>query len=266
MTRTDKNVRPPVPAMISVRLLNDAPASGAWNMAVDESLLVSAAEDGICTLRFYGWEVPTLSLGYFQEYADRERHEASQKCPCVRRASGGGAIMHDREITYSYSVPPTAVWAKRHLALYEAFHGALIEVLADVGFSAALSRPPGSLRDQASPFLCFERRAFGDVLVGEAKIAGSAQRRFNGAVVQHGSILIERSPCAPELPGLNDLDGGRESTEDELLTRWQHKLAEGLELYFSPGELTDIERTRADRLTAEKYAADGWNCRRERCN
>src|SRR5688500_20216584 len=89
------------------RLLLDVPAPGAWNMAVDEALLESAALENRCTLRFYRWSEPTLSLGYFQRYEDRRQHAASLSCACVRRASGGGAILHDHELTYSLAVPPT---------------------------------------------------------------------------------------------------------------------------------------------------------------
>jgi lipoate-protein ligase A len=245
------------------RLIHDAPASGAWNMAVDESLLTSAAEETICTLRIYGWEEPTLSLGYFQEYVDRQRHPSSSGCPCVRRASGGGGILHDREITYSFAAPPSLTWAKKHLALYEAFHSALIEVLAARGFSASLCQAAGSGRDRAQPFLCFLRRASGDVLVGEAKIAGSAQRRCGGAVVQHGSVLLERSASAPELPGLNDLGIGVLAAED-LTSDWLHVLAEKMGVQFQPGSLTDDERQRAVRFVGEKYGSDGWNHHRGR--
>jgi lipoate-protein ligase A len=245
------------------RLINDTAASGAWNMAVDESLLLAAAEKGLCTLRFYGWEEPTLSLGYFQDYADRAMHAASGRCPCVRRASGGGAILHDREITYSFAVPPSLLWAKKHLTLYEAFHAALIEVLAAQSFPASLCPPVGSQRSQPQPFLCFERRAAGDVLMGEIKIAGSAQRRFEGAVVQHGSILLEGSASAPELPGLNDLNG-RTLAQDILSNAWLQKLAEKLELEFQPGVLSDSEKRRAAQLAKEKYGSDTWNRYRRR--
>jgi lipoate-protein ligase A len=250
-------------ATMLCRLINDAPASGAWNMAADESLLVSAADKDLCTLRFYFWETPTLSLGYFQEYADRERHRPSIQCSCVRRASGGGAIMHDKEITYSFSVPPALGWAKKHLTLYEAFHAVLIETLAAYGFSAELCRPAGSQRDRAQPFLCFERRAPGDVLVGENKVAGSAQRRYCSAVIQHGSILLDQSPCAPELLGLNDL-GGKKITADDLQKTWMIRLAERLGLDFQPGELSDSERHYAAQLVEEKYGADRWNRHRGR--
>jgi lipoate-protein ligase A len=249
--------------MMLCRLIHDSAASGAWNMAADEALLVAAAEDGLCTLRTYSWEEPTLSLGYFQEYADRQRHPASSRCPCVRRASGGGAIMHDREITYSISIPPALGWAKKHLTLYEAFHAALLETLAAQGFTAELSRPAGSQRDRAQPFLCFERRAPGDVLVGEVKIAGSAQRRYGGAVVQHGSILLEKSPSAPELPGLNDL-GGKKLTAADLQDAWLKILAENLNLTFQPDSLSESEQRYAARLVEEKYGTDSWNHHRGR--
>ena len=76
------------------RLIVDPPASGAWNMAVDEALLESVADGGPATLRFYQWSEPTLSLGYFQPYADREQHEASRELTVVRRSTGGGALIH----------------------------------------------------------------------------------------------------------------------------------------------------------------------------
>ncbi|MCC6126559.1 MAG: lipoate--protein ligase family protein [Pirellulales bacterium] len=240
------------------RLLHDSVASGAWNMAVDESLLATAAAEGLCTLRFYGWEAPTLSLGYFQEYADRAGHPASGRCPCVRRASGGGAILHEREITYSFSVPASSRWAKKHLALYEAVHAALVEVLAARGFAAALCQETDGGHDRGQSFLCFERRAPGDVLAGKIKIGGSAQRRFNGAVVQHGSILLERSAFAPELPGLNDLGCG-EFARNDLLTAWMQILVEKLALELQSDSLSLAEKRRAAQLVEEKYGSEDWN-------
>jgi lipoate-protein ligase A len=245
------------------RLIHDSAASGAWNMAVDESLLATAAAKGLCTLRFYGWEEPTLSLGYFQDHADRASHPPSNQCPCVRRASGGGAILHDREITYSFSVPARSHWAKKHLALYEAFHATLVEVFAARGVSASLCQETGGGRQSRQPFLCFERRAPGDVLVGKNKIAGSAQRRFNGAVVQHGSILLDRSTCAPELPGLNDLGSGEFARKD-LLAAWLQILVEKLPLELQPDSLSLVESRHAAQLIEEKYGSEDWNRHRGR--
>ena len=91
--------------MNTARLIIDPPAAGSWNMAVDEALLRSAGESRQLTLRVYQWEQPTLSLGYFQAHERPAEHAASQPCPVVRRATGGGAIVHDREITYSLTAP-----------------------------------------------------------------------------------------------------------------------------------------------------------------
>ncbi|MEM6330787.1 MAG: lipoate--protein ligase family protein, partial [Planctomycetota bacterium] len=87
------------------RLIVDPPQPGARNMAVDEALLDAAAAGAGATLRLYRWSSPTLSLGYFQPLAARAAHPASAGCPCVRRHSGGGAIVHDHELTYSLAVP-----------------------------------------------------------------------------------------------------------------------------------------------------------------
>src|SRR6188474_2624923 len=95
----------PANLMDTLRLIVDPPASGAWNMAVDEALLETAAISGLATLRFYTWQEPTLSLGYFQSAVDRDHHPDGRDCPLVRRASGGGAIIHDRELTYSIALP-----------------------------------------------------------------------------------------------------------------------------------------------------------------
>jgi lipoate-protein ligase A len=105
--------------MSSARLIIDPPASGAWNMAVDEALLRSAAQRGTATLRFYQWSEPTLSLGYFQAADDRQQHFASLACPLVRRASGGGAIVHDRELTYSLAMPLSNTRTAQATRLYE---------------------------------------------------------------------------------------------------------------------------------------------------
>src|SRR4051794_22517252 len=91
--------------MIACRLIVDSPADGAWNMALDEALLIDAETSGVASLRFYSWREPTLSLGYFQRHTDRAGHAASAGCLLVRRASGGGAILHDRELTYSIALP-----------------------------------------------------------------------------------------------------------------------------------------------------------------
>jgi lipoate-protein ligase A len=250
-------------------LIIDPPQNGAWNMAVDEALLNAAAERGTATLRFYQWREPTLSLGYFQSYGERQTHAASQGAAVVRRLSGGGALMHDREVTYSLCLPPAHPMARNAPALYEVVHRALIGVLGAWGVSPALHGDGGSATDDAEePFLCFARRTSADVVLrsdrdasSSAKIVGSAQRRRRGAVLQHGAVLLGASRFAPELPGINDLTG-KPLTAETLLETWQPALAAALKLQLVCADSERDLHEQAQRLQQEKYSGRAWTERR----
>jgi lipoate-protein ligase A len=239
----------------------DVAAPGPWNMAVDEALLEWSAASGRACWRFYRWAEPTLSLGYFQRYEDRLEHSASRDCEVVRRPSGGGAIVHDRELTYCVVLPAGHPLATERLVLYDAVHRGLAAALARWGIAATLC--PGPTRSSArQPFLCFQRRTQGDVLLGETKIAGSAQRRAAGAVLQHGSVLLERSEFAPELPGLSETTpasiGGQ-----PLLDAWIEELAARLSIAWERAPLDPQISRRAEALIASKYASNAWTIRRK---
>jgi lipoate-protein ligase A len=243
------------------RLLVHAPAAGVWNMAVDEALLESAATGGPLTLRFYQWREPTLSLGYFQRFADRFQHAASRECPVVRRTTGGGAILHDRELTYSLCVPPGHRLTHPPAELYQRLHCSLVQALEPLGAVSQVLAAGADRGPLNEPFLCFARRASGDVVLAEAKIAGSAQRRHRGAILQHGSVLVETSPAAPELPGL-DRTAQLTLPPAQLLAAWRATLAQELKLSFLPGELSAAEQSRAEQLVDEKFATVAWNEKR----
>lgn len=247
--------------MKPARLLCDPPASGAANMAVDEALLLTAAAHGEATLRYYTWSEATLSLGYFQSHHDRESHAASATCPLVRRATGGGAIVHHHELTYSFVAPLSERLSADAEALYYAFHETLIDTLRTLGVDARLCDRPASFPKGEEPFLCFQRRAKGDVLSGDFKITGSAQRRHAGAVLQHGSILLMQSEHAPELPGIAEL-AGRVISPPELLTAWLPGLGRRLGIEPTPGELTKLEWLAAADIEHEKFLNPAWTGRR----
>ena len=245
----------------TVRLLVDPPASGPWNMAVDETLLESAAETGVATLRFYRWDCPTLSLGYFQRAADRNQHSESGDCPLVRRSSGGGAIVHDHELTYSLATAKPHALGCQTSAIYDAMHQTLIDALATFGVTARLctSKPYKSTRapESSEPLLCFQRRSVGDVLVNDVKICGSAQRRRHSAILQHGSVLLNTSAAAPQLSGLNDLTGINIDFED-LLNAWLRRLTTSLSAEFQSAPLTASERARATQTEESKHTCAEW--------
>jgi lipoyl(octanoyl) transferase len=257
------------------RLFIDLPASGSWNMAVDEALLIDAAENGIAALRFYRWSEPTLSLGYFQRHDDRNKHPPSRSCQVVRRQTGGGAILHDCELTYSLALPTTHRLARQSETLYAAAHKAFIAILQA---ALAAGSPRWALRQLepestslagAEPFLCFQRRARGDVLLiaddratpASWKVLGSAQRRHRGAILQHGSLLLEKSQAAPELPGIHDLTGARLDAA-QLAQDISVRLAEDLALRFHESRLSPELELKTAKLANHKYGVSGWTIRR----
>lgn len=233
---------------------------GAWNMSLDEALVhavASGASPG--TLRFYQWSEPTLSLGYFQQLEDRRLHQASKGCPLVRRSSGGGAILHHHELTYSLALQVDDRFASRKL--YTSVHEALLEVLASWSILAELFASDATAA--RASFLCFERRTPGDVILRGAKVCGSAQRRIGSAVLQHGSLLLSRSDCAPELPGLHDLGGITPQDFAALPVAWKTALERRLRLgSFTEGNWTKQEIADAGRWELERYGETGWISRR----
>jgi len=198
----------------------DAPADGPTNMALDEALADAAAARDAVLVRVSTWARPGISLGAFQRAADARSCEAAGGLEVVRRPSGGGAIVHGSDVTLAVAVPRTHPLAGAAQDLYDAAHQAMVDELVSRGVPARLSfgTPAGTPAGAAAPegpFLCFDRRAVGDVVVpvagraGEdSKILGSAQRRLRGAVLQHGSLLLGANPAvgpAARHPGLEDL-------------------------------------------------------------
>lgn len=192
--------------------IEPAPQSGAHNMQVDAQMLADALDHGTPSLRLYSWESATVSLGYFQKQADVPARFAG--LPCVKRLSGGGAILHEHELTYSFALPPGHGFSQP-TDLYELAHAAVIQELATVNIAACLRRDfGGRAGSPEEPFLCFERHNEFDVVLCDAdqpgfagcKVLGSAQRRRKGAVLQHGSLVLRRSVHTPDFPGVFEVN------------------------------------------------------------
>lgn len=259
-------------SMTSVRLiLEPHPSTGAWNMALDESLLESAVGRGRSTVRIYRWCEPTVSLGYFQDVAALAADSRYAGLAAVRRLSGGGAILHHLEITYSLCLPPSHPWTAEPTRLYSVVHSALIDVLAQFGVRARM-RGTGIPSGEAAPslastlevgipdvqFLCFGRGDPNDVVIGPHKVIGSAQRRRRGAILQHGSILLSRSPHAPEFPGICDLaDAWLDSAPFGSCVGRAIVAALGAEAAVT-GEIDADELRRAELLERERYRTLRW--------
>jgi lipoate-protein ligase A len=225
-------------------------------MAADEVLLRGAA-GGVASLRFYGWEPATVSLGYFQPAAPVAEHPRLGPLPLVRRASGGDALVHHLEVTYALALPAVAPWLDRRENWLRKMHHLLRDVLAAFDVACASCQEERRL----GPILCFQHHTPEDLLVGDCKVVGSAQRRQRDALLQHGGILLAQSLHTPELPGIRETTG---IAVDPV--RLQEAVAEALAertgATLEPGDWSDAERQAILELSASRYATDGWNRRR----
>jgi len=233
----------------------------AMNMAIDQSILESVDAGGPPTLRFYQWIRPTISLGYFQAWSDRKRHPSSLPVDCVRRSSGGGAIIHDHELTYSLVLPQSRSVIGSRADLYVLIHQAIQAVLLDQGIVTHRFVDLGVSWPKTETFLCFQRRTEQDLVQSGYKILGSAQRRGRAALLQHGSLLLHASDHAPELPGVGDLAGKRlipEQIADSIVQKLECQTGWTLR----NGELTLSERERAVEIATLRFASERWSKRR----
>jgi lipoate-protein ligase A len=177
------------------RFINTGNGEAAFNMALDEALLlVHEAGAGLPMLRVYGWYQPTLSLGYAQD-ARREVDLAAcqaQGVAVVRRPTGGRAVLHDQEVTYSVIMPLLADGPSTITEHYRRIGMALAAALQSLGVPVHLARPQvraALARALASP-ACFAALARYELSAAGKKIVGSAQKRAQRALLQHGSIPL----------------------------------------------------------------------------
>src|SRR4051812_42542424 len=180
------------------RFIDSGNGSPAFNMALDEALLNWHSEGKIPpVIRFYGWNPPTLSIGYFQKVEKEIDLEAVKKhgLGFVRRPTGGRGVLHEHELTYSVIVseeypdmPETVTEA------YRVISGGVLEGFRNLGLDARFSVPEtreqnAELRTPKSG-VCFDAPSWYELVVEGKKIAGSAQTRQKGVILQHGAILL----------------------------------------------------------------------------
>lgn len=176
--------------LVHWRLLLSPPLGGPDNMALDEALMGRARSTGETVLRVYGWRAPVLSLGRNQRgigvYDDNVL--AARGVDVIRRPTGGRALLHHREITYSVTAP--AAEGEGLGLAYERVNALLLSALHALGVPASIARPT-SRSAPPSALPCFAEPARGEIVLDGRKLAGSAQWRDAGAMLQHGSIIVE---------------------------------------------------------------------------
>ncbi len=194
-------------------IVDEIPHNGVFNMAMDAALLQLATERERSVVRIYQWSEPTVTLGYFQG-SGQAVESPFQGLPVVRRLSGGGAILHDQEITYSLVLPASHPARQDPSAVYQTVHRAIIRLLSNSGLPCQLRSEFDAMNSHkaitdtaAEPFLCFLRKNANDIVHASGnKIVGSAQRRRKGVTLQHGSIILNASRVVPQVPGIGELE------------------------------------------------------------
>ena len=251
-------------------LLLTSPLTGAENMALDEALLERASMSGSAVLRVYTWSEPTISfgrnqaaLGTYDPCRARERGIA-----VVRRPTGGRSLLHHREITYSVTAPAQLTGSLRES--YARINRLLVGGLRRLGVSVEIAAPrERSLPPSAAP--CFERPAAGELVVDGRKLVGSAQWRDQGAMLQHGSILVEDDqPLVSSLAGDVALPPpaatlaaalGRKPSVDEVAGALFDTVRE-IECKDADELRIDLALDAAQARLAARYVDDCWTWRR----
>ena len=267
------------------RLAHTPPANGAWNMAVDEAIL-EAAGQGIVppTLRLYAWNPPCLSLGYAQPVADADQVALAQhEWDLVRRPTGGRAILHADELTYSVSAPYTeARVAGSVLESYQRLAQALLQALHRLAVPAE-TEEKYTLPEDANlrgP-VCFEVPSDWEITVDGKKLIGSAQVRRQIGVLQHGSLplygdlaRITQALAFPDEETRKDAATrllarattveaalGRKVTWEQAANALAVSFGQTLNLEFVESELSEWETDRARALVEEKFSHPDWTGR-----
>ncbi len=254
------------------RLIVDGRADGAWNMAVDEALLEAAAEGESPTLRLYGFRPAALSLGRSQPAACVHEPAALRAAgiDLVRRPTGGLAVLHEHERTYSVvGSLERSPFGAGVVATYRAIGSALERALRALGVAAVArnrGRAPDPRGSEAGP-ACFAAATAHEIVVGGRKLVGSAQLRRRRAFLQHGSILVRADPerlaralGAPVPATFTDLvrELGRDVADEVIDAALAEAFAASFGARLERGSLRQSESRAAARLREEKYRSPTW--------
>jgi len=265
------------------RLILDTPHRGAWNMAADEAILEHVGRgDSMPTLRLYAWNPDCLSLGYAQPFGDVDTARLHEHgWDVVRRPTGGRAILHTDELTYSVTAPldePRV--AGSVLESYNRLAQALLLAVQSLNLAVEMKEhqsaghpPPSTLGP-----VCFEVPSTYEITVNGKKLVGSAQARRKEGVLQHGTLPLhgDLTRITQALVFADEIS--RTSAAEKLLSRattiesalgviidWESAaqafitgFESALALNFERGELSTSEKGRAEQLVQNKYAHPDW--------
>ncbi|MEM5871325.1 MAG: biotin/lipoate A/B protein ligase family protein [Candidatus Aenigmatarchaeota archaeon] len=243
------------------RLIKTIETNGAMQMAIDEAILIARTKNIVPnTLRFFKWKPPCITIGFFQSLEKEVDVKEARKMgvDVVRRYTGGGAVFHDKELTYSFVVSEKLV-GKDVIKSYKKICNAIVEGLKLIGINSQF-------------------RPINDIVVNEKKISGNAQTRKEGFVLQHGTILIDvdvkKMFSLLKVPDEKIKDKMIKNVEDRVTSikkelgkeidqkDLERSILKGFEKVFKvsffESKLTDYEIKIAEKLCGEKYSTKEW--------
>ena len=244
MTEPFQNYRgEPTKSAESLLLWLDSSRSPFLNMGIDESCFLECKNFEGPLLRIYDWDRPSISIGYFQRYSEVRTKDFS----IVRRPTGGGVVVHDRDLTYSLIIPSRHwFYGVKRAESYGLIGKIIITALREVGVQAVFAENYSRKLQFSSNTLCFETPVRYDVVDGtnNKKLAGAAQKRSQEGLLHQGSILLQ------DLSFLN-----RRKIIESLAAQFKLYFKSKLKLFKPSSQLLN----QADLLTTKKYSESTWN-------
>jgi len=255
---------------MKLRLIDTKYNNPYFNMAVDEALLTSK----LPVLRFYGWKPAGLSIGYFQSVKDFNFENIKKNnVKLVRRLTGGNAVLHDKELTYSFIIDEDKM-PKSVVESYKGISEGLLNGLRNLGLKAAMNE---DVKKEQKSAVCFNDPSWYEILVDGKKIVGSAQKRVNGKLLQHGAVLIDAdvekycslfndygkelvSKVKKRMTSVNSELNSKKSYDDVKKAMIKGFTSLGFE--FVEDELSEEEVKLAKELEKNKYSKENWNLSR----
>jgi len=241
-------------------------------MALDEAISEAVRQKlSPPTLRLYQWDRPSVTIGYFQKTSEININYCAEKgYPVVRRATGGRAILHDIELTYSFSSSKNSpLFNGGLLENYAVISKALVKGLNLIGINARISlvkQRSGVYRNPA----CFKSVSYGEVTVNDRKVIGSAQKKYSNGFFQQGSIMLsfKAGELCNVLNGSKEEDfrnigsisgSGREITFNDLKNPLKEAFEKELNVKLISDGPSKFELSLAKELEGKKYSAREWN-------
>jgi lipoate-protein ligase A len=244
---------------VTLRVLREGPQPAAWNMAVDEALLRLARTP---TLRLYSWQPHAVSLGWFQRRADFA--DLPPGTVVVRRLTGGGAIHHGDELTFSLAAAP-GLLPGDIAASYALLHDAALAALRAVGVAATRCTTGEAATARPRERWCFATPGEGDLVTARGKLLGSAQRRLalpQPRLLHHGSLVLTQPALTPFVAAVADAAPPDAALRARLGDALVAGMAAALGMTPHDGELDAAERDLAARLARERYGDPAFTCAR----